>query len=490
MQALTVKPPKDNPMKPIHLLTIILFLQSCGVSRETIRYELPPKQAGDDPAKLQTILAFKTKDAEKLFDKDDFLLEGKVDELKKIAGKESSNPIVLKALAKVEGKLTNLDKAKAIYEKTGLTNNSHYAWVLHDYGDYYFKKKEFLTADEYYDESIKIFEGLGDKESLVHLLKDNSENNFSLARSLIDQNSPRLKEFYLKAKNLILKQHSILLSDDLFKSNNYNYYKADNLYRTGNIIFNLWRQLEEKKIVEEETKQTIDYQSFKDYELAINYFNEAFSFAKNNNEYNVAGWAAYMLGVTLNLMDLSASHRKTYIDLDKAFEYYLESADNFEKQKDVFLALVILEKALNLKLMKKENKKLEDIASWIFLELERRISESPSNNDTKTSYLGFKINYGEKYIEKNKSEEEVIDYYSKVINDKIFDKAYFKKNGYSFSPRERLRKYFAENRNYCDAEKVAKEEFEFQKSIDPKAKPDSELEKYTRRCKSKSGIIN
>jgi len=46
---------------------------------------------------------------------------------------------------------------------------------------------------------------------------------------------------------LILKQHSILLSDDLFKSNNYNYYKADNLYRTGNIIFNLWRQLEEKK---------------------------------------------------------------------------------------------------------------------------------------------------------------------------------------------------------------------------------------------------
>ena len=125
-------------LKPLHLLTIILlFLQSCGVTRETIRYELPPKQAGDDPAKLQSILAFKTKDAEKLFDKDDSLLEGKVDELKKIAGKESSNPIVLKALARIDGKLTNLDKAKAIYEKAGLTNNSHYAWVLHDYGDYY-----------------------------------------------------------------------------------------------------------------------------------------------------------------------------------------------------------------------------------------------------------------------------------------------------------------------------------------------------------------
>ena len=71
-----------------------------------------------------------------MFDKDDSLLDGKVDELIKIAGKESSNPIVLKALARIDGKLTNLDKAKAIYEKAGLTNNSHYAWVLHDYGDF------------------------------------------------------------------------------------------------------------------------------------------------------------------------------------------------------------------------------------------------------------------------------------------------------------------------------------------------------------------
>lgn len=115
--------------------------------------------------------------------------------------------------------------------------------------------------------------------------------------------------------------------------------------------------------------------------------------------------------------------------------------------------------------MKKENKKLEDIASWIFLELERRISESPSNNDTKTSYLGFKINYGEKYIEKNKSEEEVIDYYSKVINDKIFDKAYFKKNGYSFSPRERLRKYFAENRTIVTRRKLRKKNLNFKNPL-------------------------
>jgi tetratricopeptide (TPR) repeat protein len=143
-------------MKPLHLLTITLLL-SCGVSRETIRYELPPKQAGDNPEKLQAILAFKTIDAEKLFDKDDLLLEGKIDELKKIAGKESSNPIVLKALAKVEGKLTNLDKAKTIYEKAGLTNNSHYAWVLHDYGDYYNGREDYLKAEENYDNAIKIY---------------------------------------------------------------------------------------------------------------------------------------------------------------------------------------------------------------------------------------------------------------------------------------------------------------------------------------------
>ncbi len=58
-------------MKPLHLITIILLFLSCGVSRETIRYELPPKQAVDNPDKLQTILAFKTKDAEKLFDKEE-----------------------------------------------------------------------------------------------------------------------------------------------------------------------------------------------------------------------------------------------------------------------------------------------------------------------------------------------------------------------------------------------------------------------------------
>ena len=84
------------------------------------------------------------------------------EQFKKIAGKESSNPIVLKALAKIDGKLTNLDKAKAIYEKAGLTNNSHYAWVLHDYGDFYKGKGDYLKAEEYYDYAIKIFEGLGD----------------------------------------------------------------------------------------------------------------------------------------------------------------------------------------------------------------------------------------------------------------------------------------------------------------------------------------
>ncbi len=233
-------------LKPLHLLTIILlFLQSCGVTRETIRYELPPKQAGDDPAKLQAILAFKTKDAEKLFDKDDSLLEGKVDEFKKIAGKESSNPIVLKALARIEGKLTNLDKAKSIYEKAGLTNNSHYAWVLHDYGEYYlFKEDNDLVAEEFYNNSLKIFESLGDIYNLSialpnqgyaltlyidSYLENGGEKNF-------DSKTPKL----YKVIDLFLKEEAILNSKDFLANQDSNLRIVANKIALGKTYKTLW----------------------------------------------------------------------------------------------------------------------------------------------------------------------------------------------------------------------------------------------------------
>jgi ankyrin repeat protein len=508
-------------MKPLHLLTIILlFLQSCGVSRETIRYELPPKQAGDNPAKLQTILAFKTKDAEKLFDKDDFLLEGKVDELKKIAGKESSNPIVLRALAKIDGKLTNLDKAKAIYEKAGLTNNSHYAWVLHDYGDYYNGHNREKT-EEYYESSIKIFEALGDKESLAHLLRDSGKffvKFIEAVKHYVNYEKDSFKVDLLKAKNYLLKEKVILNSDGIRDNPNNKNLQVENLLLLGKTYFMIWQYVSglqyDNGIPDPKdssiTLPFIDYRNYDDFEIAKTYFIDVLSISKSNNQPEKAMQAAFELANLYSLdslmsldsytgsngslervyISLGDSYQKSYKNLEKAYEYYIDATILAEKGNNITNAIEYFHKALEVLSQNRKDENLNILATKVFEKVEKKLLEFPKNENLKVKYISTKIKYGETYIEEKRTEREVNEYYTKLIEDKKFDLDFFKRNGNSNNPRQRLKEYNAKNRNFCEAAKWGKANIDYAQSNSKEKQDTKELERYTRKCNILKGNEN
>lgn len=514
-------------MKPLHLLSI-LFLLSCGVSRETIRYELPPKQTGDNPDKLQSILAFKTKDAEKLFDKNDSLLEGKEDELKKIAGKESSNPIVLKALARIDGKLTNLDKAKSIYEKAGLTNNSHYAWVLHDYGDYYlFKKDNDLVAEEFYNNSLKIFESLGDIYSLSialpnqgyaltlyidSYLENGGEKNF-------DSKTPKL----YKVIDLFLKEETILNSKDFLANQDSNKRIVANKIALGETYKTLWAYKTGKPV--EKSKEEADksqknlantlpfgaryvFSDYKDYEIAKSYFDEAYTEAKKKGYYKLALDCAFQLGYLHYILyqdtdiDLiiETKGRLKRADYSDKIDFYSNELDS--KHTNKILASKYFNEASEFS---KKNNAMENSIRYLHISamvypkasdsderrrlfenlLQRAEAEFKNNKSLLNELYLIKMDAGIAFIEDSETEKEIVDYYKSIIEDKRFTKEFIKENLFYWrnNPRDRLSKYFSSVRNFCEAAKWEKINIEYTQLFS-KEKPDSKnLERYDRKCK-------
>ena len=413
---------------------------------------------------------------------------------------ESSNPIVLKALAKIDGKLTNLDKAKAIYEKAGLTNNSHYAWVLHDYGDFYKGKGDYLKAEEYYDYAIKIFEGLGDLRSLSHTLKNAGVNLKDYVKSYSEQAGNRYSNTMLsklpKAKEFFIRQKLILNSKELLVDKNFEYDRSENSFYLGSLYLDRW--------VYENSKEFGSlgnyFSDYKDYELTKNYFDDVYRVSKNKGYYDLAWKSSGNLGnlnyiinpFDINLivpkMGFSVTHDLFNFELDqehtdkvKASKFFEEASEFASKDGMIVLSLDYLHRAAMVYPDDENPKERQRVFTSLLNKIDSLIKED--NKFILEKIYLIKMDIGITFIGKVGTEKEVLNYYKNIIEDKRFTIKFLKDNyPYLTYPQHELSLYFDAEKKYCEAAKWEKERIELDKLLSNKKSDTKNLERFTRKC--------
>ncbi|HMY66852.1 MAG TPA: hypothetical protein PL163_09380 [Leptospiraceae bacterium] len=118
--------------------------------------------------------------------------------------------------------------------------------------------------------------------------------------------------------------------------------------------------------------------------------------------------------------------------------------------------------------------------------LEDIYRQSPSSEALNQIYM-IKTEMGISYVEKFEKEEEILKYYSSVINDKRFTFHFFLNNHYHMqiynNPRRRLAELYAEKGKYCEALKWQTEYASFLLMFDPEdIRADLELKEYQTKC--------
>ncbi|HNH08493.1 MAG TPA: hypothetical protein PK683_08320, partial [Leptospiraceae bacterium] len=397
-------------------------------------------------------------------------------------------------------------------------NNSVYAKLLCAFGASYSIEAEshhnseiyYLKAEEFFDKAAALAEKLNEKEVLAetfHFLALNFRNYMQayLPNRTISERLPKLK----KAVESLEKEYYLLQKTELSSVPQFNRKRSENLLELALVYRDRWIYETGKPEENIEDYKTGNLKTvlndYKDHKISQMAAERAYAYAKENNFYDIAmscleiiadSWyitdtveeknhtlpKGRSIGLTIANFQLNPKHT----DREKAADCYLKAADLAEKNGLIKKSIQYRHQAAMIYSEDMNQQERKKIFTENINKLEDIYRQSPSSEALNQIYM-IKTEMGISYVEKFEKEEEILKYYSSVINDKRFTFHFFLNNHYHMqiynNPRRRLAELYAEKGKYCEALKWQTEYASFLLMFDPEdIRADLELKEYQTKC--------